>query len=82
MIDYFRDKNAMLLSIFFSVLLILLSNLSWLQKGFSDYLEHSQKLEPSPLQLRMIQYKKILLKDEDSYFFYEKHLTKLLDHEE
>jgi len=78
MIDYLKDKNSILIILYFTFLLLLSNNTTKINNSFSDYLEHSKKIEPSMLQVRMSQYKKILQRDKNGHEMYKTHLTELL----
>ena len=78
MIDYLKDKNMIFVMIFFITLIIVINNTSRLSDSFSFYLEHSKKIEPSMLQVRMSQYKRILKQDNKSNATFEKQLIKIL----
>jgi len=78
MIDYLKDKSFMLMTIFFITLALLFNNMQLLHSSFSQYLGHTKQIEPSMLQIRMSQYKKILKVNGHSYEFYKYYLGKLL----
>lgn len=76
--DYIKDKNALFVIIFVIFLLLLIVNKKSLHDNFSLYIEHSKKIEPSMLQVRMSQYKKILKTNDSKKEIFEKQLLKLL----
>lgn len=78
MIKYLKERDAILLMGYAVFLIVLLNNMSTLREHFSYYLEHSKRIEPSMLQVRMSQYKKILRRDENGLTEYKSHLKKFL----
>lgn len=78
MIDYLKDKNSIVMILFFIALIFLSDNMVRLNQSFSGYLEHSKRIEPSMLQVRMSQYKKILQRDENGHEMYRAYLSEIL----
>lgn len=78
MIDYLRDKNSILMILYFIFVLILVNNVTLFNQSFSHYLEHSKKIEPSMLQVRMSEYKKILIRDKNGHTVFKTYITELL----